>query len=196
MSKFYCGVGHKWCKFCRNVKTDGKKKTSVCIYSKKELSTLDECPRLDEIKTLQFHDLLQTVDFDKVFDHIIDWWPEQKKNEEGYRKVYDKLQKIKPRWPKLGDMRIVIEKEEWDGKVYPNVSGRYPTKDLNYGIEFTSWEEWISMYFTEETLTTFTHEEIVGACLYEMTFYGFDDTDVQQALNEMYNEVEEIRNKS
>jgi len=193
MSKFYCGIGHKWCKFCRKVKTKNKGKTTVCMYCKVGLSFLDKCPRIAEIETVRFYELVRSVDFDDAFSHIVKWWPTQKNCRDGYLGVYNKLCKMKPRWPKLGDMMISVDKEEWDGEIYPNVSGIYRNTNQKFGIEFTPWKDWISMYITTETITNFTHEEIVGACLWEMTYHGFDEISIQQNLTNLYDSIEEIK---
>jgi hypothetical protein len=195
MSKFYCERGHKWCKFCHNIKKSKTEKIPVCTYCQKEIENTDKCPRLAEIETVRFSEMIRNIDFDKAFAHLINWWPDQEPARGKYLEVFNKLCKMKPNWHKLGDLMIAVDKEYWDGKIYPNVSGRYPNIDQNFGIEFIPWIEWVSMYFTEETLASFTCEEIIGACLWEMTFNGFDENTIRGTLTKMRNNIEEMRDE-
>lgn len=182
MSKFYCDLGHKWCRYCRNIKDAGEK-TQICNYNKNKITDMENCPRLLEIKTIRFSEMLQEVDFDKAFSHIIEWYPDQSGGYDLYKKVYDKIQNMTPNFPKLGDMMISIYRENWEGKYYPSVHGKRNNQD--YGLEFLPWKNWISMSFTEDTLNIFTPEEIVGACLWEMTYNGFDEETIENKLEEL-----------
>lgn len=185
MSKFYCNLGHKWCRYCRNIKDVGK--TQICNYNKNKITDMENCPRLLEIKTIRFSEMLQEVDFDKAFSHIIEWYPNQADCYDLYKKVYDKIQNMTPNFPKLGDTRISIDRENWEGKYYPSVHGK--RNNQYYGLEFLPWKNWISMSFTEDTLKTFTPEEIIGACLYEMTYNGFDEETIENKLEELRNAI-------
>lgn len=190
MRKFYCNLGHKWCKYCRNIKTtDNKEKTPICVYCKNNIACMHKCPRLAEIETVRFSEMARNVDFDKAFACIVAWYPNQANEYASYKKVYDTICKMNPNWHKLGDMLISVAKEDWDGKFYPNVSG-VTTSKQNYGIEFVPWKNWISMWFTQDTLDTFTHEEIVGACLWEMTYNGFDEQTIDETRTSLEKEVE------
>jgi len=186
MSKFYCDLGHKWCKYCHKIK---KTQTQICNYNKNKITDMENCPRLLEIKTMRFSEMLQKVDFDKAFSHIIKWYPNQVDSYDSYKNVYNKIKTMTPNWPKLGDTMISVEKEEWGGKDYPLVHGKQ--NNQYYGLEFLPWKNWISMSFTEDTLNIFTPEEIVGACLWEMTFDGFDEETIKNKLENL----EAIANK-
>ena len=49
------------------------------------------------------------------------------------------------------------------------------------------------MYITQDSLDNFTKEDIVAACLYEMTFFGFTDTEVQAEVKKLQESYEEMK---
>ena len=64
---------------------------------------------------------------------------------------------------------------------------------IRYGIEFEPWIDWVSMFITQSSLDTFTKEDIVGACLYEMTFFGFTENNVQNEKQKLIDSVNECK---
>lgn len=69
--------------------------------------------------------------------------------------------------------------------------------NIKYGIEFCPWKDWVSMYITQDSLDNFTKEDIVAACLHEMTFFGFTDSEVQaevKKLQDLKDSIEECKN--
>jgi hypothetical protein len=150
-----------------------------------------------EIETTTLLELLKQVDFDDVFKSLTRWFNDQESNESGYRDVFNTLLEKTPRKHRLDDLFINIEKIKEDDSTWLNVSGINIAKkdNITYGIEFEPWNEWVSMYITQNTLDTLTKEEIVAACLYEMTFFGFTDEKVQDERNRLIESVEETKRK-
>lgn len=197
--KLHCKIGNKWCKFCRQQKfADLSTKAPVCTYCNKALGELTECPRIAEIKTKTFSEILHEVEFYKVFKQICDWWPNQCDCEHGYKIVFNKVRAMVPNpVHKLDDMFISIVNDEWEGKLYPNVSGiQHNRPDISYGIEFEPWIDWVSHFITKETLNTFTPTEIAAACLWEMTFNGFEESVIQGTLEKMKDDIDKIKKQS
>lgn len=188
MGKNFCTVENKWCKFL---------KRGVCKYSNCTLDNIDKCKRVTEIETTTFSELLGQVNFDDVFKELTRWFNDQEKNESGYRNVFFTLLDKTPRRHKLDDLFINIEKVKEEDSTWLDVSGVHVAKKdkVTYGIEFEPWDEWISMYVTQHTLDTLTKEEIVAACLYEMTFFGFTDSKVQSERDRLIESVEEAKAK-
>jgi len=59
------------------------------------------------------------------------------------------------------------------------VYGLSLTTDESYAIEFRPWAEWLDMDIDEETLSNYLESEIIVHCIWEMTFCGYDNDDVQ-----------------
>jgi len=135
---------------------------------------------------------------------IILWqlYPDEKKNASAYKKVFSTLQLTEP---VSGNISVVlsIEHDSFDESEYIDVSGRYnkPEDSINeltnaLAIEFTPWNEWLGMNIDENTLQHFTELEIIAHCLYEMTFIGFDEEEIQSELDKLNNVADEFRNMS
>lgn len=169
MGKKFCKVEQKWCKLL---------KFGVCTYCRTPLTEVKRCPRVSEIETKRFSDVLREVEFDEVIKCIVGFYPGQDKNKNGYRDVYQKLLEMKPKKHKLSDMFISVSMVNANGEEWIDVSGVNPFNKKEYGIEFVEWNDWVSMFVKKETLETFTSAEIAAACLYEMTFYGFDEESI------------------
>ena len=189
MGKSFCKIENKWCKYC---------KRGTCNLS----DNVSRCPRLSEIETIRLADVLKDVEFENVFDRLIYWFSDQEKSKEGYRRVFNSLLTMKPKKHNLDDLFISITKtkddlDPDDDREYINVSGVkvIGNDDKFYGIEFVPWNDWISMFITNETLNTLTKDDIVAGCLFEMTFFGFNEDKVQSEMDRICNSIEKAKNE-
>lgn len=184
--KEYCKVEKKWCKFLNH---------NICNKANCELCHVNRCPRLVEIETVRFSDILKDVTFDKAFDRLCFWYPDQKSSEKGYKEVFNKLLLMTPHKHNLTDLFINVYLVEENGKDYIDVDGidMINKNHIRYGIEFEPWIDWVSMFITQSSLDTFTKEDIVGACLYEMTFFGFTENNVQNEKQKLIDSVNECK---
>lgn len=188
MGKLYCKIENKWCKYL---------KRGVCTYCNSHLSEVSRCPRLAEIETLRFAELLEQVDFNNVWNVFSKLYPELADGYKTYRVVFDKLRRMVPHKHNLNDIFISITKEtESDGTVWHDVHGVNLGKPIRYSIEFEPWNNWISYFFTQETLDSLTANEIVAHCLWEMTFYGYDEQTVHNSLVDLENSIDEYEQQA
>ena len=103
---------------------------------------------------------------------------------------------MNPKKHRLDDLFIEIHiVKEDDGSEWLNVSGVsvLGSDTTSYGIEFNPWRDWVSSFITQKTLDTLDKEDIVAACLYEMTFFGFEEQRVQDEKNKIFNSIEECK---
>ena len=185
MGKNFCKVANKWCKYLKH---------SQCEKAGCLLREIKKCPRLEEIETVRFYDLLRQVKFEDAYAKLVEWWPDQDNSDKAYRSVYDYLLTLKPKPHNLNDLYIEINLVEEDDSKYLDVNGVRPqSPEYGFAIEFKPWVDWVSMFVTQKTLDTFDKETIVGACMYEMTFVGFTDCAVQEKYVQIFNDVEEAR---
>jgi hypothetical protein len=143
---------------------------------------------------------------------------------DGYRKVFDELKMIEPKDTDMRIYLKLIIWDEFENKLeeepYVIVDGkngklqkesedfcyfqfkddedkeRIGNEEISWGIEFEPWDIWLGMSIDEDTLKEFTKEEIVTHCLWEMTFCGYDQEDIQEQMNELQDRVKEIENMS
>lgn len=186
MGKNYCKVDKKWCRYLQR---------GNCLKVNNKIIEVNRCPRLTAIETVRLYDLLKDSDFEKVFDRLCHWFEDQEQSKDGYKAVYYKLLTMIPHKHNLSDLFINITLVEEDKGNWMNVEGKDMLKpnSIKYGIEFEPWNNWISMFITQETLDTFTKDEIIAGCLYEMTFFGFTEKDVSEHHNELIKSAEEVK---
>lgn len=190
MGKNFCNIEHKWCKHLKH--------SGMCAYCGSNTDALTYCPRVKEIETVRFYDILKSVEFDNVFPLICKWYPTQANGHSDYENVFNKLISMTPKHHELTDMFLEVKKKLWDGKdEYTDVSGVDVIKNdgVAYGIEFVPWVEWISMFITQHTLDSLTYEEIAAACLYEMTYYGFEEDTIKKTKDDIVVSVVEAKKK-
>ena len=189
MGKNFCKIGSKWCKYLRR---------GYCDFSHTSTESLAKCPRISQLETIQFADLLKSVEFETVFSRLLFYFPREERSKEGYKEVFETLLNIKPT-PMINLNSIFIkvsyQKDFFDDKKYIDVSGVqvFNSTNIKYGIEFCPWKEWVSMYITQDSLDNFTKEDIVAACLYELTFFGFTDSAVQTEAKKLQESYEEMK---
>ena len=191
MGKNFCKIGAKWCKFCHR---------GNCEFSKTPTESLAICPRIEAISTVQLADLLKQVNFETVFATLVSYFPSQEPSKEGYKEVFETLLSLNPKpLTNLNDLfiHVTLTSDQYSAGEYFDVSGiQLNKKDKFYGIEFCPWKDWVSMHISQESLDTLTKEDIVAGCLYEMTFFGFSDKDVQNEAERLRKSFEECRKQT
>lgn len=149
---------------------------------------------------MKFGEIVKSNNWLSVEMVLFKLYPDEKKNISGYEEVFNKLRVLQP---KKTDISILVswEKDDFDQTDYVNVSGYYNNPDKNTGeltnslaIEFTPWNEWLGMDIDQNTLKTFNELEIISHCLYEMTFVGFEEEEIQAEMDRINGTVEEIKN--
>ena len=130
---------------------------------------------------------------------LLKLYPDQYKSIEAYKRVFDKLQEIDA---EENETEIVIEQEYdeetkefgiWD--VY-GIDKNSTDKYTNHlALEFTKWKEWLGMIISKLTEREYTELEIISHCLYEMTFAGYEEEEIQSELAKWKKAVEDIYEK-
>jgi len=130
---------------------------------------------------------------------LLDIYPEEKKNISGYEEIFRQLVSM----PVIEtDMIIEIKREidDFDNEEYIDISGRKKNEpkdqkeqEISYALEFTPWSEWLGMQIDKNSIKNFTELEIISRCLFEMTFVGFDENEIQEELNKINDTVEEYK---
>jgi len=159
---------------------------------------------------MKFKELICKYNWNDVHSTVIELYPDQEKNIEGCKQVFEELHAIKPVETK---MRIVIEDvfDEYDKKYYTHVSSKdgslnkesdpdhfkddeIGNQEVSYAIEFTDWAEWLAMDIDHESLSKYSELEIIVHCLWEMTFCGFTREDIKKAIDTINKSAQEAEN--
>jgi hypothetical protein len=148
---------------------------------------------------MKFFEIIKRAEWLSVEMVLLKLYPDEKKNLSGYKEVFNKL-KIMP--IKESNISILVSNEidDFDNIEYVNVSGYYTNpkdnideQELSLAIEFTHWNEWLGMDVSPKTLSDFNELEIIAHCLYEMTFVGYEEKEIQAELDRINESVEEIK---
>lgn len=125
-------------------------------------------------------------------------YPKEKKNISGYEMVFSDLKLLSPT---NSDITLVVDwaKDDFDQEDYVDVSG-YENHDQDYqddenhslALEFTSWDQWLGMNIDEKSIKDFSESELISHCLFEMTFYGFNQEEIQKEADELEKIANEI----
>lgn len=86
------------------------------------------------------------------------------------RIVYNRLQNIQPR--KGVECFTVFIKKPTRMDKHHQVFGKKTDDKVSYALDFTPWSEWLTFKIHSKTVSTYSHDEIVAHCLWEMTYYG------------------------
>lgn len=131
---------------------------------------------------------------------LLELYPDEKKNIEGYQKMFNQLQLLSPT---PSEVIIVVkwETDDFDGAKYVDVSGKYKynnskteKEQIPLAIGFTPWSEWLGMEVATESLQNFNELEIIAHCIYEMCFLGFDEEVIRARLQNKEPEAEKLKN--
>lgn len=152
---------------------------------------------------MKFSTLIKSHHWLSVEMTLLSLYPEQKESIDGYRTVFDRLQIIEPA---IDEMLIVLSEHPCDiddqndsATTYVDVSDRklIPEPDSltdSHALEFVKWENWLGMDLAPETVENFNELEIIAHCLYEMTFYGYDQDEIQGQLSSLKSMMEDFQN--
>lgn len=116
---------------------------------------------------------------------------------DAHKEAFEKLLRL-PDEP--SDIQIDIRHIQDDGEDYYEVCGlekieeKGEEKTEHLAIEFSPWSEWLGMQISEDTEKEYNELEIISHCLYEMTYAGFTEEEIQNEFSKFVNTVGEYKN--
>lgn len=151
---------------------------------------------------MKFNDLIKSHHWLSVELTLLNLYPDQNEIIDEYKRVFESLQIIQP---VNDEMLIVLTEHECDTydeskaeSTYVDVSGRKPKSEPNsitdsYAIEFVKWENWLGMNLGSETIHHFHELEIIAHCLYEMTFCGYEQDEIQEQFHSIKKTIDDYK---
>jgi len=140
-------------------------------------------------------DLIMSVSFESVREAILKLYPDQDINIDGYERVFQKLVILDPcdkdeKWVlDIRKCKSIFNENE----TYWDVSGLWLTStdpEQLWGLGYTPWNQWLSMEVNEEQLNIISVNEYIAHCLWEMTYSGFDEEEIQNKVEDLSKRVE------
>ena len=130
---------------------------------------------------------------------LLNIYPEEKKNISGYEEIFGQLETM----PVIEtEMIIVIKRviDDYDKEEYIDISGRKKNEqkdqeeqEISYALEFTPWSNWLGMQIDKNSIKNYTELEIISHCLFEMTFAGFEENEIQEEINKINDTIDEYK---
>jgi hypothetical protein len=141
-------------------------------------------------------DLFHSVDRDAVIAAIEQLYEDeaQRESNEGYQRAWATVLRMQPSPTKM----ICVLYQDWSldqpPKPFVGVRGRIDGEAGSYAIEYTPWTEWLSMPVEiEPIIAGMPQTETVAHILWEMTWAGCDETNIQEQFNEIVDLAEEAK---
>lgn len=148
---------------------------------------------------MTFRGLLEKVVFDDVWITLHKEYCMKNEAFEAYFKVFNQLKGLTPE-PNHDDFRLVVARVEdglEPGTYAYDVFGVKPNDNVHYALELLAWSKWLSFEVVEKCVEAYGAAAFVAHSLYELTFFGFDASDVEvniqreiELLNERHREIE------
>jgi hypothetical protein len=120
---------------------------------------------------MTLHTLLENTNWLSVWDRFAKLYPSQFDNEQFYYKAYSKL---KQSTPIKNTTKLVIDEKisQLNYVKWVSVLGVLLNNEIDYALEFNTWEEWLGMEVDTITLAEFSKNDIIAHCLFEMAYEG------------------------
>lgn len=153
---------------------------------------------MEHIITLK--DLVMQADKEGVVSFLtkiyLERWP--KTPVDSIRKAVEEvLECLKAKEPTTSEMELRVcynvttprrhraSEKELEPRVVFDVSGI--NGDMCYSLVATEWSEWLGMPVRQDTLDALTVEQIVGCCIYEMTYFGWTEEEINKRITRTSN---------
>lgn len=134
--------------------------------------------------------LLKMTTPDAVLKELLLAYPECDSEKHLYKEVLDFLIQT-PEYP-IDEFVISIAlvdpsddetyEQDIDEEAYLSISGYSEKENLHFALSFAKWEEWANAKINVQEDLDVNVDELIAICLYEMTFYGFDQTEIAEAF--------------
>lgn len=155
---------------------------------------------------MRLYDLVSTYSWEHVSVHLQNLYHFNELGMAKLQSVYDILCHMSPI---DSDMRITIHTQYHGGDlIVSGINGKYnrdmpdynPTMKggdtlATYSIAGKSWAEWLGMKIESGSLDVCSDVEIVARCLYEMTRYGYTESDINRNITKEHQYLSSIDRK-
>jgi len=141
---------------------------------------------------VKFYEIIKKYEWSEIENILLKLYPDQSKSIDGYQQVFNQLKSMKKEESLI---TIIISKylDYIDNSEQIDVSGKEEGDFDSLALEYTAWEKWLGMNIDEKTLADFAEVEIISHALYEMTFFGFDNEEIQKEFTLLKKEIEECK---
>ena len=141
---------------------------------------------------MKLKDLIEKYDFDQMFTKLIELYPEEKKNEEGYKNAFAEMKELTNSKIEVNpESRIIVEYIEKDKIIdEPYWSVSLLENDNRYSIELSQWNDLMNYECKIENM-----EEIdfLSYVMWELTYSGFSQKEVKEEHDKLIELIKKTR---
>ncbi len=133
-----------------------------------------------------------------IIDLLVTEYPCQNKNIEKYYDLYNILLSLEPKENKQNmiiSIKTLIDDfaEEEEKEKYPSVFGHEENdEDNTFALELCEFSEWLGFKVCPVCLEEYGELTFIALCLYEMTFFGFTDKQIEETRNDLHERVKRV----
>ncbi len=141
---------------------------------------------LEQDKEFKMKDIAKRTSWKKVKKAMLYYYPHERKNLEGYEKIYEKIKKY--RNSKQEDekeyleVKLFIENFGYDDE--EDRDGYYSIATNKYSCSFRSWKALANIKVKRNNLRD---ADLVAHFLWEITFFGFQEQKIKKQGEELHN---------
>ncbi len=149
-----------------------------------------------------FKELIHKVDREKVKESLSNLYPDDsKKNLEEYLGMLDKLKEMRPdlviRHSSDRSMIIAVDwyppEFEFEEEGHYRVHGYEHGKGIFWALEFSPWKKWLGWKVDERFIMIHGEADYVAHCLWEMSYNGFTEEELQERIDLLDGRVDDIK---
>lgn len=138
--------------------------------------------------------LIDKYETDLVMIRFAELYKEEiEKSIKPFQMVYDHLKGMKA--IPQDEYTLIVEKvaDLIDKDItFNDVSAIDEKTKTRVGLDFYEWEHWLACPISEKTLQEYTELDVICHCLWEMTFYGFEEDKIKEIKDELERRVKSI----
>lgn len=148
-----------------------------------------------------FQEIINKTNWQDVRASIEKLYPDDVDDMNRFEDVYNILKTLQPSVNKdkvyiiieFIDEKLIDTDNKTEANIVKNwnVSGKIMDDETHYAIEFCRWENWLGYYISKELLLSMDSVDIVAHCLWEMTWCGFTQREIQDKVNYLENLADE-----
>lgn len=150
---------------------------------------------LDSYYKKTFKDLIILSEWKDVERAMLYYYPDQKYNIPRYKEIFEEFKTMEPGELKNrqneGRLTVSVVTDILDPE--ENIQSYNVTLEPYYSIGMMPWRKILGLEVSEEAQKSFTREEIVAHVLWDFTFYGFYEEDVQGVAKDLNSKIKEIK---
>jgi hypothetical protein len=139
------------------------------------------------IKKMKLKEILSKTKWENIQSKLLEIYPDYQNSIKGFEKVYHELLTLTPNEHCTKYIITISRIEEKDGEIWYSVYGTKNNSNATYALDFTRWEKWLSYELSDETIMNYSNEEIVTHCLWEMTWDGFSQEQIEAKAEKIFN---------